>query len=314
MPPTQPTQVKQATAAAVTKVAVDNTSAERPAPSPLLQLLMVLWKNVYVTRLCRRYTTTLLEIVLMVVLLLGIQDEAVVREPLIRKGDTIFRPIRPSTFWNTQPSMVQVKQVLFAPATNKYVSRLTRESMKELGVQNVLGVTSSKELGDAMLLQNQTPVHVVGLLYSFVEAGDENSVPVSLRITFLGSRLPLDVLVQYPERILSQPEGPSAEERFPEINTLLPIMSVLQQRHLEMQAARFNGPRQWLHPVWLQRFPYPSHIEHKDTKNYALVLTRFCIGMLIPFAVFVARLSDERVTGARKIMPPFLFRLLDIET
>ncbi|XP_037561721.2 uncharacterized protein LOC119441094 [Dermacentor silvarum] len=255
--------------------------------------------------------TTLLEIVLMVALLLGIQDDAVVREPLIRKGDTIFRPIHPSAFWNTQPSMVQVKQVLFAPAT-KYVSRLTREAMKELGVRSVLGVTSRKELVETMLGQNRTPVHVVGLLYRNVEAGDEKSVPVSLRITFFGSHLPLDVLVQYPERILSQPEGPSAEERFPEMNTLLPIMGALQQRHLEMQAARFNASRQRLHQVWLQRFPYPSYIEHKDTKNYALVLTRFCIGMLIPFAVFVARLSDERVTGAHEILRTFVFQLFDV--
>ncbi|KAL3205828.1 hypothetical protein MRX96_052926, partial [Rhipicephalus microplus] len=58
----------------------------------------------------RHYTTTLLEIVLMVVLLLGIQDDAVVVEPLVRRGDTYFRPISAYTYWNTQPDMAQITQ------------------------------------------------------------------------------------------------------------------------------------------------------------------------------------------------------------
>ncbi|KAH7966731.1 hypothetical protein HPB49_019014 [Dermacentor silvarum] len=166
----------------------------RPAPSPWRQLFMLVWKNVYVKRLCRRYTTTLLEIVLMVVLLLGIQESSVVREPLIRKGDTIFSPIHPTTFWNTQPDMVQVNQVLYAPADNKYLSRLTREAMKMLSVPDVMGVHSNKELVAAMMRQNRTPVHTVGLYYGNVNPGDKDSVPISLRITFFGGSLPLDVL------------------------------------------------------------------------------------------------------------------------
>ncbi|XP_075534998.1 uncharacterized protein LOC142570501 [Dermacentor variabilis] len=96
-------------AAAMDPPAVDPSA--RPAPSPWRQLLMLVWKNVYVKRLCRRYTTTLLEIVLMVVLLLGIQESSVVREPLIRKGDTVFSPISPTTFWDTEHDMVEIKQV-----------------------------------------------------------------------------------------------------------------------------------------------------------------------------------------------------------
>lgn len=274
----------------------------RPAPSPWRQLLMLVWKNVYVKRLCRRYTTTLLEIVLMVVLLLGIQESSVVREPLIRKGDTIFSPISPTTFWNTQPDMVQVQQVLYAPADNKYLSRLTREAMKMLSVPDVMGMHSDKEIVAAMMRQNRTPVHTVGLYYGNVNPGDKDSVPISLRITFFGGSLPLDVLVHYPQRILSQPEGPSAEERFPEMNTLLPIMGTLQQLHLEIQASLHNHTGQMLQPASLQRFPYPSYIEYKDTQNYALVLTRFCVGMLIPFAFFVAMLSEEKVTGMKEML------------
>ncbi|KAH7966360.1 hypothetical protein HPB49_015513 [Dermacentor silvarum] len=79
--------------------------------SPWRQLLMMLWKNIYLKRLLRHYTTTLLEVVLMVVLLLGIQEDAVVREPLLRRGDTLFRPIHTHSYWNTQRDMAQVTQV-----------------------------------------------------------------------------------------------------------------------------------------------------------------------------------------------------------
>ncbi|XP_049270032.1 phospholipid-transporting ATPase ABCA3-like [Rhipicephalus sanguineus] len=274
----------------------------RHAPSPWLQLVTLLWKNVYLKRLRRRYITTLLEIVCMVVLLLGIQESAVVREPLIRRGDTIFAPISQTTFWNTEPSMVHVKQVFYAPADNKYLSRLTREAFKMLRVLDVKGLPSEKALVAAMLRQNTTPVHTVGLLYGNIKPGDKNSVPVSLKVTFFGGRLPMDVFVHYPQRILSQPEGPSVEERFPESNTLLPIMGTLQQLHLEMQAMLHNHTQYTLHPVRLQRFPYPSYIEYKDTRNYALVLTRFCVGMLIPFAFFVAMLSEEKVTGMKEML------------
>ncbi|XP_075538378.1 phospholipid-transporting ATPase ABCA3-like isoform X4 [Dermacentor variabilis] len=174
--------------------------------------------------------------------------------------------------------------------------------MKTLHVPGVMGMHSEKELVAAMLLQNQTPVHTVGLLYGNVKPGDKFSMPIDLRITFFGGSLPLDVLVHYPQRILSQPEGPSAEERFPEMNTLLPIIGTLQQLHLEMMVSPYNHSGHLLQPVVLQRFPYPSYIQYKDTQNYALVLTRFCVGMLIPFAFFVAMLSEEKVTGMKEML------------
>ncbi|KAH7962532.1 hypothetical protein HPB52_016719 [Rhipicephalus sanguineus] len=270
--------------------------------SPWRQLLMVLWKNIYITRMQRHYTTTLLEIVLMVVLLLGIQEDAVTREPLLRRGDTYFRPISTYTYWNTQPDMAQINQVYFAPVENKYLARLTHDAMADLRVAHLTGFATEKELVAAMRLRNGTPVHTVALLYTDVAPGDRDGVPVSLHVNFFGGRLPFDVHVKYPQRLLSQPEGPSKEERFPEMNTLLPIMGALQQRHLEYQATLHNRSMGRMHPVQLQRFPYPAYIEHQDTRNYALVLTRFCVGMLVPFAVFVARLSDEKVTGMKEML------------
>nr|XP_037289980.1 LOW QUALITY PROTEIN: ATP-binding cassette sub-family A member 3-like [Rhipicephalus microplus] len=278
------------------------SEALHPGASPWRQLLMVLWKNIYIKRMQRHYTTTLLEIVLMVVLLLGIQDDAEVVEPLVRRGDTYFRPISTYTYWNTQPDMAQITQVYFAPVENRYLARLTHDAMADLRVVHLTGFATEKELVAAMRLQNGTPVHTVALLYTDVAPGDRDSVPVSLHVNFFGGRLPFDVRVNYLKRLLSQPEGPSKEERFPEVNTLLPIMGALQQRHLEYQSMRHNRTTSRMRPVHLQRFPYPTYIEHKDTKNYALVLTRFCVGMLVPFAVFVARLSEEKTSGMKEML------------
>ncbi|XP_077512885.1 ATP-binding cassette sub-family A member 17-like [Amblyomma americanum] len=300
-PPTIRVATQQGPLMSVKNVDAAEPPQVRTGSSSWLQLMMVLWKNIYLKRLCRHYTTTLLEIVLMVVLLLGIQEDSVVREPFIRKGDTIFMPIRSNAFWNSQPDMARIQQVYFAPVANKYLAWLTRTAMKELGVPNVTGLPSKKDLVSAMLKQNKTPVSTVGLAYTNMAPKDTTTVPISLRVTFFGGRLPFDVKLLYSQRILSQPAGPAAEERFPEMNTLLPIMGALQQLHLQRQAGLFNHTER-LEPPTLRRFPYPSYIQHEDTKNYALVLTRFCIGMLIPFAVFVARLSEEKSTGMKEML------------
>ncbi|KAH7974716.1 hypothetical protein HPB49_018411 [Dermacentor silvarum] len=269
---------------------------------PLLwcrQLYIILWKNVYVKRISRHYLTTVLEVALMVTLLLGIQEDSVVREPMVRRGDTMFDTIKTDAFWNTQKDIAHIDTVYFAPKS-KYLSALTRSAFGPLHVRKVIEVPTEQQLveraRDDASFGNGTPAATsVLLLYTnYVDAND--TAPVSLHVRMYAGRLPFDLQVLYQQRLISQPEGPVAEERFPEMNTLLPVMGALQQRHLELQAERFG----YAHPVdqlTLQRFPFPSYLEYKDTKNYALVLTRFCIGMLIPFSFFVARLSDEKANG-----------------
>ncbi|XP_065303387.2 phospholipid-transporting ATPase ABCA3-like isoform X2 [Dermacentor albipictus] len=265
------------------------------------QLYIILWKNIYLKRLCRHYTTTVLEIALMVTLLMGIEEDSVAREPLMRRGDTTFVVTRTGTFWNTQTDVVHVRKVYFAP-NNRYLDWLTRTAMAELGVRHVINVDTEKQLFMAahQVANKSLPAREVALFYAGV-GNDTESKPVSLHVTFFAGRLPFDIQVQYPQRLISMPEGPVVEEELPEMNTLLPIIGALQQRHLEMQAHRFKYPHP-VEPVQLQRFPFPSYIEYRDTKNYALVLTRFCIGMLVPFSVFVARLVDEKSTGLREML------------
>ncbi|XP_037529093.2 phospholipid-transporting ATPase ABCA3-like [Rhipicephalus sanguineus] len=84
------------------------------------------------------------------------------------------------------------------------------------------------------------------------------------------------------------------------MNVLLPVLGALQHRHLLLQAKR-SGYEYQLDEVKLQRFPFPAYFEYKDTKNYALVLTRFCIGMLVPFSLFVALLVDEKASGMKEM-------------
>ncbi|KAL1427721.1 hypothetical protein MTO96_017157 [Rhipicephalus appendiculatus] len=231
-------------------------------------LYIILWKNVYVKRLCRHYMATLVEIALIVALLLGIQEDA----------------------------------VYYYAAKNHYVNRLTRDAFKRLGITAVTEVPTERQLFSmhqkAMSENGTKPVQSVLLLYS-VAANDTQ--PVSLHVSLIAGRLPFDVQVNYRQRLLSQPDGPSAEERFPEMHTLLPIMGALQQRHLEMQA-EVVGYKYPLKEVHLQRFPFPAYIEQRDPKNYALVLTRFCIGMLVPFCLFVARVTDEKATGVKEML------------
>ncbi|XP_077553367.1 phospholipid-transporting ATPase ABCA3-like [Haemaphysalis longicornis] len=266
------------------------------------QLHVIIWKNIYLKRVCRHYAATLIEAVLMVVLLLGIQEDSVVREPLIRRTDTVYQPAHPRQFWNTQPDMARISTVYYTPE-NRYINSLIREAFARLGVSHVEAVPTEQQLVTiARELANATPpARAVALkFWGFVENGTDER-PAHLHASLFTGPLPFDIQLHYPEWLIAQPEGPVKEEQFPEVNTLLPIMAALQQRDLELQALRFAYPYP-LPPVKLQRFPYPEHIEHKDTKNYALVLTRFCIGMLIPFSVFVARLAEEKSTGMKELM------------
>ncbi|KAH9371089.1 hypothetical protein HPB48_018542 [Haemaphysalis longicornis] len=50
----------------------------------------------------------------MIFLLYGIQEESVVREPLLRRPDMIYQPVRPREFWNQQPDMSRIEQVWLA--------------------------------------------------------------------------------------------------------------------------------------------------------------------------------------------------------
>ncbi|XP_065281110.2 phospholipid-transporting ATPase ABCA3-like isoform X2 [Dermacentor albipictus] len=275
---------------------------------PLLwcrQLYIILWKNVYVKRISRHYLTTVLEVALMVTLLLGIQEDSVVREPMVRRGDTVFNPIKTDAFWNTQRDVAHIDTVYFAPKS-KYLSALTRSAFGALRVSKVIEVPTEQQLierarEDANYANGTLPATSVLLLYTNHAGANDTVVPVSLHVRMYAGRLPFDLQVLYQQRLISQPEGPVAEERFPEMNTMLPVMAALQQRHLELQAERF-GYEHTVKPLKLQRFPFPSYLEYKDTKNYALVLTRFCIGMLIPFSFFVARLSDEKATGMKEML------------
>ncbi|KAH6926302.1 hypothetical protein HPB50_016485 [Hyalomma asiaticum] len=268
------------------------------------QMYIILWKNVYIKRLLRHYTSTLLEIAFIVALLSGIQEDSVTREPLIRHPDTIYKPMRTDKYWNTQRDLANIRKVYFYPARNRYLSRLTREAFLKLGVTRVIGLDTPQQLElirapPVSEKARRLPRHVL-LRYSGVAHNDTDTEPVNLRILFMAGNMPFDVQVNYRQRLISQPEGPVNEARFPEMHTLLPVMGALQQRHLELQAERLHEPPP--EEVRLRRFPFPGYIEHRDQKNYALVLTRFCIGMLIPFTVLVARLTDEKATGMRELL------------
>lgn len=191
-------------------------------------------------------------------------------------------------------------QVLYHPKS-QYLSKLVRESFSDLGVLDVSAVDSLKNLKDAINKLNDTPTVVIGLHFKNVPS-NTTGVPSSLDCVVMAGRLPLDTHVDFGEKLLSQPPGPVNEAHFVEMNTIMPIIGTLQQRHLEYLALTHNLSMAAAAPVKLQRFPYPSYIEEMDISNYALVLSRFCIGMLVPFAVFAARLTDEKTSGMKEML------------
>ncbi|KAL3184517.1 hypothetical protein MRX96_039073 [Rhipicephalus microplus] len=157
-------------------------------------LYIILWKNVYVKRLCRHYMATLIEIALIVALLLGIQEDAITQEPLIRRGDTFYQPMHTNTYWNTQRDLAYIREVYYYAAKNQYVNRLTRDAFHRLGITAVTEVPTEQQLfrmHQQVICQNGTkPVQSVLLLYN-VAANDAQ--PTSLHVSLIAGRLPFDV-------------------------------------------------------------------------------------------------------------------------
>ncbi|KAH9373735.1 hypothetical protein HPB48_016581 [Haemaphysalis longicornis] len=99
------------------------------------QLYILLWKNVYLKRLCRHYAAVLIEIVFLVALLMGIQEDSVVREPLVRRGDTVYEPTMASDFWNTQKDLAHITKVrasLHASSRCTLETEIVREIVKSI--------------------------------------------------------------------------------------------------------------------------------------------------------------------------------------
>ncbi|KAH9371291.1 hypothetical protein HPB48_022525 [Haemaphysalis longicornis] len=116
------------------------------------QLHVIIWKNIYLKRVCRHYAATLIEAVLMVVLLLGIQEDSVVREPLIRRTDTVYQPAHPRQFWNTQPDMARISTVSNQPSCKFFcwvLLELALEKHPTPPPRQALNVTTQR-LADSM--------------------------------------------------------------------------------------------------------------------------------------------------------------------
>ncbi|XP_077534436.1 phospholipid-transporting ATPase ABCA3-like [Haemaphysalis longicornis] len=263
----------------------------------LRQLMAIMWKNVFVTRIRRHYVATFLEVALMTALLLNIQEDAVVREPLRKHEDTVFHPMSPTAYWNTSAT-IDIRTVLITP-DNNYTSWLTRTALAKLGVKNVSVRPTVASVHKELARRNKTPTDTLGLVYS--ELSPNDSDPTTLHVSFLSGNLPMDVKLSYNDRLVSEPEGPVDERRFPEMTTLLPIMAVLQQTHLDNHARSSPASEPLPMPV-IRRFPYPSYFEYHDQKNYVLVLSRFCIGMLVPFALYVALITEESSSGKKEML------------
>ncbi|XP_040357872.1 phospholipid-transporting ATPase ABCA3-like [Ixodes scapularis] len=266
----------------------------------LWQLYVFLWKDVYVKRLLRHYTTTVLEVALIVVLLLGIQEYAVTTERMKALPDTHFPPSTPTKYWKGARDVAAIVKILYHP-NFQYLAKLVHESSSVLGVSDVTAADSIKHLEDSVNKSSGNVTTTIGLHFKDIRQ-DTIKAPDSLHFTLIVGHLPADVHVEFGENILSRPPGPAKEDRFSEVSTILPLVGTLQQKHLENVATDRNLKKEDVSTVRLQRFPYPSYIEETDVSNYALVLSRFSIGMLVPFAVFATRLTDEKTSGMKEML------------
>lgn len=193
-------------------------------------------------------------------------------------------------------------QVVFYPKADQF-TKLVRSAFYDLGVVDVTGIGDIKDFDSQMKrVSNDTPLKTIGLLFKDINGTETRKLPRHLQCILMPGRLSLDIHVAFGENLLAQTPGPVRESRFAEMHTILPIMSKLQSAHLELYAKENKLTLTDVGKVELHRFPYPSHIEETDVRSYALVLSRFCIGMLVPFAIFVARLTEERSSGMKEML------------
>ncbi|KAL1425912.1 hypothetical protein MTO96_018748 [Rhipicephalus appendiculatus] len=265
------------------------------------QLYVLLWKNVYIKRLLRHYTSTLIEIAFIVALLSGIQEDSVTREPLVRRPDTLYKPIRSDAFWNTQPDLANITKVMYYPARNRYLNRLTRDAFRKLGVTHVTGLDTLQQL--------EALTYTEGLANEKAASGPLRGAPLpgrGLQRHRHRARQPAGLVHGQGHAFRRAGELPAATDL--SAGGTRGRGAVPGDAHAASESWALCSSATWncrpsgcasrrRKTCTCGRFPFPAYIEHHDQKNYALVLTRFCIGMLIPFTVLVARLTDEKASG-----------------
>lgn len=255
------------------------------------QLGLVMWRQVWITRIRRRYLTTLVQLAAMLLVMSSVWDESVAPYRAKRRDEQFFDSADAIQFWGRRNESWSNGDLAFAPSLPLFASVVERVC---------------KSLGG-----NWTPVPFADAeaAIKYVEAAAASGSSQRRRAAVWFNRTAEDKLtyhVRFPDgRFDTQDDyvrelvvpGPADTDSFDEMRLLLPLQYFVESSLIDVVE---GSSKKLVFPnVELMRFPYPALFYGSEDHTLSRVVLRFIVGFFVPFCILVVTLVREKRTGAK---------------
>ncbi|XP_075527014.1 phospholipid-transporting ATPase ABCA3-like [Dermacentor variabilis] len=268
------------------------------------QLGLVMWRQVWLTRVRRHYLVTLLELACMLFLLSSVWEESVAPYRARPNKDQFFDSADAIEFWGRPNESWSEGSLAFAPNMPFFVELATR-------VCKALGPKWTPMPFNDAAEATQYAEATTEADPSSPAAGHDGAV-VHRRVAVWFDRPETDQLtyhVRFPEAAFDLREdykrsllvpGPANIDIQDETRLLLPLQYFVESTYIHMIAESLE--KEINIKVELMRFPYPRLFYGSEDRTLSHVVLRFGIAFFVPFCVLVVKLVQEKRVGAKEML------------
>ncbi|KAH7935508.1 hypothetical protein HPB52_009395 [Rhipicephalus sanguineus] len=263
------------------------------------QLGLVMWRQVWLSRVRRHYLVTLLELTCMLFMMSSVWEESVAPYRARPNKDQFFDSADAMEFWGRPNESWNEGTFAFAP-NQAFFADLVARVCKELGskwtpmpFKDAAEATQYVEGPDDA--SSETAGHEqqrrVAVWFERPET-DRLTYHVRIRDAMF------DLRDDYKRSLLVP--GPADIDLYDEIRLLLPLQYFVESAYIHMIAESLQ--KQINVKVELMRFPYPRLFYGSEDRTLSRVSLRFVIAFFVPFCVLVVKLVKEKRVGAKEML------------
>lgn len=259
------------------------------------QLGLVMWRQVWLTRVRRHYLVTLLELTCMVFMLSSVWEESVAPYRARPNKDQFFDSADAIEFWGRPNESWNEGTLAFAP-DQAFFADLTARVCKELGSKwTPMPFKDAHEA--AQYVEDGASSETTGQerrVAVWFERPETDRLTYHVRIR----NAVFDLRDDYKRSLLVP--GAADIDLQDEIRLLLPLQYFVESAYIQMIAESLQKPINV--KVELMRFPYPRLFYGSEDHTLSLVSLRFAISFFVPFCLLVVKLVKEKRVGAKEML------------
>ncbi|XP_077552541.1 uncharacterized protein LOC144167012 [Haemaphysalis longicornis] len=255
------------------------------------QLGLVMWRQVWLTRIRRRYGTTIVQVAAMLLVTSSVWNDSVAPYRAKRREEHFFDPADAIQFWGRRGESWTNGDLAFAPNLPLFAN-LAGRVCASLG-----GTWTPVPFADAEAATK------------YVEETASSGSGQRRRVAVWFNRTADDKLtyhVRIPDGMFDTQDdyvrelvvpGPADTDGFDEMRLLLPLQYFVESSFIDVvNGSQKKSPSL---KVELMRFPYPALFYGSEDRTLSHVVLRFAIGFFVPFCILVVTLAWEKRTGAK---------------